>query len=207
MKRSASLLASPLLALARPARVRRPRSVRGGLRPATVPLLAVRAQLGSHWPNRQSRCAVPNSQLAEPSSGSSHPVAGFLSGAVRRSAWAAGRVLVLNRAVPCRETQALPSPWCLAAHAVHAQLSIAFPPICRRSSPPTAVCRLRVTGALQTHSASAATCSVVCARQHAQRQTQRVPWARRSQATCAGTYRSSSSGFPRRDRQPVRGSP
>ena len=73
--------------------------------------------------------------------------------------------------------------------------------------PPTAVCRLSATGALQNRSVSAVTCSVVSAHQHAPRRSQRGPSAPRSQATCARTCRSSSCGFPMQGQRPARGCP
>ena len=86
-------------------------------------------------------------------------------------------------------------------------LNRSVPPQSAVSLPPTAKCRLSATAALQSRSVVAATGSVAFAHRHAQRRSQRDPWAPRSQATCAGTYRSSSCGFPRPDRQLARGRP
>jgi hypothetical protein len=62
--------------------------------------------------------------------------------------------------------------------------------------------RLSVTGAVQSRSVSAATCWVASAHWHAPRQTRRGPSVPRSQATCVGTYRSSSSGPPMPGQRP-----
>ena len=88
---------------------------------------------------------------------------------------------------------------CLALNPSSPNLPSVFPPNGERQS--------SITGALQNHLVLAATYSLFCDRQHARRQSQRVPSAPRSQATCAGTYRSSSSGCPMPGRQPARDSP